>query len=71
MQKGVNRSYLNRITAFPEAMRAGNISVRLHNVTLLDNQRVFRAYASNDGRMSEICQITLHVAGKDGDFLVV
>lgn len=69
----VKERYQARVTAFPQDMIRGNISVKLRNVTLKDNQKVFQAFAPvSDSRrkpiVTPICQITLHVAGKDGDF---
>ncbi|XP_076603319.1 ICOS ligand-like [Chaetodon auriga] len=71
MSEHVNRLYRGRITAFPQGMTAGDISVKLKNPTLEDEGRVFQAVAAvyNSGGMRrysfeprEICQITLHVA---------
>lgn len=73
----VNGLWRDRITAFPQDMTTGNISVKFKDPTLEDNQRVFRVFASvlKNGAPTrysleheEICQITLHVAGKDMDF---
>lgn len=67
----VNRLYVDRITAFPLSMTAGNISVKLKNPTLEDGGRVFQAFAARYGsrgarryssKLEEICRITLHVA---------
>ncbi|KAL7385309.1 hypothetical protein ABVT39_018976 [Epinephelus coioides] len=63
----VKELYQARVTAFPQEMIRGNISVKLRNITLEDNQKVFQAFAPvSDSRrkpsVTPICQITLHVA---------
>ena len=73
MPEHTNEPYRGRITAFPPDMRTGNISVELGSTTIEDDNKVFQAFAAvRDGRSTLghtlICQITLHVAGKDGDF---
>ncbi|KAF1382195.1 hypothetical protein PFLUV_G00141120 [Perca fluviatilis] len=71
MPEHVNKLYRDRITAFPQDMTGGNISVKFEYPTLEDNHRVFRVFgAVFDSRgtkrfiigHSEICQLTLHVA---------
>ncbi|XP_042350228.1 uncharacterized protein LOC121948811 [Plectropomus leopardus] len=71
MPKHVKELYRARVTAFPQEMMRGNISVKLGKVTLEDDQRFFQAFATlvdRDGRSirsdpyEPICQMTLHVA---------
>ncbi|XP_031145565.1 T-lymphocyte activation antigen CD80-like [Sander lucioperca] len=71
MPEHVNELYRDRITAFPQDMTGGNISVKLQYPTLEDNHRVFHAFAAVFASRGikryifehrEICQMTLHVA---------
>ncbi|XP_070771389.1 ICOS ligand-like [Enoplosus armatus] len=67
----VNELYRGRIAAFPEHMSGGNVSVKVKNVTLGDNQKLFQVFAAvfDSGgtrryslKHMEICQIAVHVA---------
>ncbi|XP_076011276.1 ICOS ligand-like [Genypterus blacodes] len=61
----INESYVNRTTAFPEEMKQGNISVRLHNLTLLDDKNLFKVLSSDENtKMEQVCLVTLHVAAR-------
>ncbi|XP_044073806.1 CD276 antigen homolog [Siniperca chuatsi] len=71
MPEHVNKLYRGRITAFPQDMIRGNISVKVKNLTLEDNQNVFQVFAAifdtgSTRRYSlehrKICHITFHVA---------
>ncbi|KAA8588442.1 hypothetical protein FQN60_001636 [Etheostoma spectabile] len=71
MHEHVHELYRDRIAAFPQDITEGNISVKLENTTLEDNQRVFQAFGAvfdSRGRnrfefeFRQICQMTLHVA---------
>lgn len=64
VEEHVTGLYRHRITAFPQDMRTGNISVKLKNVTLEDNSRIFKAFAavSKSERHKLICERNLHVA---------
>ncbi|XP_045910471.1 CD276 antigen homolog [Micropterus dolomieu] len=71
MPEHVNELYRDRITAFQQDMIRGNISVKVKNITLKDNQKVFHVFAAvfdSEGirryilEHRKICQITLHVA---------
>lgn len=72
----VNEVYRGRITAFPQDMIRGNISVKVKNLTLEDSQNIFHVFGVVFDSVTriyslehtEVCKITLHVAGKDGDF---
>lgn len=68
-------TYHSRSTASLSDMRRGIISVRLNNLTLEDDQKSFSAYVVHDvkrgNRPDEICQTTLHVAGKYGTIVSV
>nr|XP_033965814.1 CD276 antigen homolog [Pseudochaenichthys georgianus] len=64
--KYVDRLYRGRITAFHQDMRRGNVSIKLENTTMEDNQKVFDVFAKVFGTMeygetNQICQLTLHV----------
>ncbi|XP_051260235.1 CD276 antigen homolog isoform X2 [Dicentrarchus labrax] len=67
----VDKLYRDRITAFPQEMTTGNISVKIKNPTLEDDRRVFQVVAAVfDSRGSrrynpehrQLCKHTLHVA---------
>ncbi|XP_059199292.1 CD276 antigen homolog [Centropristis striata] len=71
MPNHVHKLYRGRVTAFSQEMIRGNVSVKLNNITLQDNQKVFEAFASvfeSGGTKrytvphGKICQVTLHVA---------
>lgn len=65
MVNHVRGRYQHRITAFPQDMKTGNISVKLKNVTLEDDGRIFQAFAAvseSGGRWRQICTSNLHVA---------
>ncbi|XP_008302884.1 butyrophilin-like protein 2 [Stegastes partitus] len=67
MAEHANELYLHRITAFPQDMKTGNVSVKLKNLTLEDNGRIFQAFVavSESGGMRRqrlICESNLHVA---------
>ncbi|KAI9535039.1 hypothetical protein NQZ68_007127 [Dissostichus eleginoides] len=64
--KYVDTLYRGRITAFHQDMIRGNISIKLENTTMEDNQKVFDVFATVFGTMKygktkAICQLTLHV----------
>lgn len=68
MSEYVTELYRDRVTAFPEDMTRGNISVTVKNLTLEDGKRTIRAFASvlnSAGKWEHslnICPITLNVA---------
>ncbi|XP_034742087.1 CD276 antigen homolog [Etheostoma cragini] len=67
MHEHVHELYRDRIAAFSQDLTEGNISVKLENPTVEDDQRVFQAFgAVFDSRfpfeLRQICQMTLHVA---------
>lgn len=77
MSSHVSEVYRGRVTAFPEYMVRGNVSVKLSKPALEDDGRVFQVFtALFDNNWSrgyvvehkQICCHTLHVAGKDRDF---
>lgn len=75
MSSHVNELYRGRITAFPQHMIRGNISVQLGKPELQDDGRVFQVFAAVFDKgprgyveHKQICCHTLHVAGKDKDF---
>lgn len=68
--KYVDRLYRGRITAFHQDMRRGNVSIKLENTTMEDNNKVFDVFGKVFGTMeygetNQICQLTLHVDGKE------
>lgn len=74
MPEHVNNLYQDKITAFQQDMSMGNISVKISNTTLEDNQRILQAFAAvfDDKEPwkyslghEEICKMILHVSGKN------
>lgn len=75
MAEHVNDYYKHRVTAFPQDIIRGNISIIIKNLTLEDNERTFWAFvAVLDGSVmkeyhlehTQICQVTLQIGGKKG-----
>ncbi|XP_039883351.1 CD276 antigen homolog isoform X1 [Simochromis diagramma] len=70
MAEHVNDYYKHRVTAFPQDIIRGNISIIIKNLTLEDNERTFWAFAAVlDGSVmkkyhlehTQICQVTLQI----------
>ncbi|XP_063356207.1 CD276 antigen homolog [Pelmatolapia mariae] len=70
MAEHVNDYYKHRVTAFPQDINRGNISIIIKNLTLEDNERTFWAFAAVlDGSVmkkyhlehTQICQVTLQI----------
>ncbi|XP_030614718.1 T-lymphocyte activation antigen CD80-like [Archocentrus centrarchus] len=64
----ISDRYLKRVSAFPQDMITGNISVLLNNLTLEDNGRIFEAYTTvftgsetTILQTTQVCQINLYV----------
>lgn len=75
MPEHVDELYRNRTEAFVHAMVKGDISVRLNNLTLGDDHTSSLTYAilfdENLGyrlELEEICQATVHIAGRNKIF---
>ncbi|XP_005745762.1 CD276 antigen homolog isoform X1 [Pundamilia nyererei] len=70
MAEHVNDYYKHRVSAFPQDIIRGNISIIIKNLTLEDNERTFWAFAAVlDGSVmkkyhlehTQICQVTLQI----------